>query len=140
VVKYHEDASVALSLAHAKAFRDGEYHWPYDGKWGLPERPRPTSIDELWSDRVVQRNLTHSVLDMFGVLQVGEEPKILHAAPLGPAVTREIFGSERPTRADYERAAEAKWDIIQDRGYGHYAVLYRDDAPDEIAFFGITGD
>jgi hypothetical protein len=77
---------------------------------------------------------------MFGVVQVGEEPEVLHAAPLIPKVTRAVLGSERPTRADYDRAAEVMWDVVQDRGYGHYAVLYRDDAPDEIAFFGITGD
>jgi hypothetical protein len=139
-VKYHEDASVALRVAQEKAFRYGDYFWPYDGKWGFPEHPRPNSMDELWNDPVIQHDMTHSVLDMFGVLQVGEEPEVLRAAPLSPEVTHEVFGSERPTRADYDRAAEVMWDVVQDRGYGHYVVLYRDDAPDEIAFFGITGD
>jgi hypothetical protein len=140
VVRYHEDASVALKVARENAFRDGDYFWPCDGRWGLPERPRPDSEDELWKEPIMQHDLTHSVLDMFGVSQVGEEPEILHAAPLSPGITREVFGTERPTRADYDRASDVMWDVVQDRGYGHYVVLYRDDAPDEIAFFGITGD
>jgi hypothetical protein len=83
VVPYHEDASVALRVAREKAFREGDYYWPYDGRWGYPERPRPSSENELLTDPVVQHSMTHSVLDMFGVSQVGEEPEILHAAPVG---------------------------------------------------------
>jgi hypothetical protein len=141
VVKYHEDPSVALSVAREKAFREGDYVWQYDGRWGLPERPRPESMDELWNERIIQENMTHSVLDMFGVSQAGEELQFLHVAPLSPEVTLEVFEAERPSRADYDRAAEAIWDVIDPRrGYGHYVVVYREDTPDEIAFFGISGD
>ncbi|GAA2098365.1 hypothetical protein GCM10009780_46650 [Actinomadura alba] len=136
---YHEDPSVALRVAREKTFREGDYYWPYDGRWGLPERPRPDSEDELWEDEVVQEDLTHSVLDMFGASQVGQEQEILDAAPLSPEIMREVFGSERPTRADYDRASNAMWDVLRN-GYGKYVVLYRDDAPDEIAFIGVTGD
>ncbi|WP_222722293.1 hypothetical protein [Actinomadura alba] len=142
---YQEDVSAALKMAQEKAFREGDYYWPYDGRFGLPERPRPDSEDDLWEDEVVQETLTHSVLDMFGLSRIGWEPEVLHAAPLTPEITREVFGSEWPTRADYDRASDVMWDIVaRDRGYGNgygsYVVLYRDDAPDEIAFFGITGD
>ncbi|MCO5970224.1 hypothetical protein [Actinoallomurus soli] len=131
---------MALRKAQAEAFRKGEYYWAYDGRGGFPERRRPKSVDQLWEDPVIQELMTHSVLDMNGVSPAGEEPDILQAAPLSPEVTREVFGSERPTRADYDRAADAKWDVIEDRGYGCYVVLYREDMPDEIAFFGVTGD
>jgi hypothetical protein len=97
-------------------------------------------MDELWNDTHVQHSMTHSVLDMFGVTRAGEEPEILHAAPLSPEIVLEVFGTERPTRADYDRAAEAMWDVIEERGYGHYVVLYREGIADEIAFFGVSGD
>ncbi|GAA4520502.1 hypothetical protein GCM10023191_097540 [Actinoallomurus oryzae] len=140
VVPYHEDAAVALSTAQAKAFSEGDYFWAHDGRRSFPERPRPDSVDELWEDPVMQELMTHSVLDMFGVSRPGEEPQICCAAPLSPEVTREVFGAECPTRADYEGAIDVMWDVIQDRGYGCYVVLYRDNVPDEIAFFGVTGD
>lgn len=53
-----------------------------------------------------------------GVTRAGEEPEFLRAAPLSPEITLEVFGTERPTRADYDRAAEVMWDVIEERSSG----------------------
>jgi hypothetical protein len=142
VVPYQPDTATALGTAHERAFNEGDYFWPFDSQNRFsvgPERPRPTSIRELWEDPTVQELLTHSVLDMFGVTAPNEEPQILQAAPLSPGRCLKIFGTERPSRADYDRARDKLWDEIE-RGYGHYVILHSGGAPEEIAFFGVTGD
>ncbi|MEW2357709.1 hypothetical protein [Spirillospora sp. NPDC029432] len=142
VVPYQPDIDAALAMAHEYAFSQGDYFWPFDSKSRFsagPERPRPGSIRELWEDPVVQELLTHSVLDLFTVAGPAEEPEILQAAPLSSAATLELFGTERPSRADYDRARDRLWNEIRN-GYGHYVTLYHDGTPEQIAFFGVTGD
>jgi hypothetical protein len=140
VVPFDADIAAALAAAHELTFRQNDYWWPYDGNWGLPERPRPDSVDELWDDPVVEADGTHSVLDIVGVRGPDEEPSICEAAALDPPSRQRLFGTEEPTLADYQRARDSVWDVIEDRGYAKYTVLYRDGVPDEIVFFGVTGD
>ncbi|MFI0357192.1 hypothetical protein [Actinomadura sp. 9N407] len=137
---YNIDVAAALATAREMTFREGDYHWVHDGRWGLPERPRPNSVAELWADPVVQETGTHSVLDIWDVCGSAEESEIAVAAPLTQQTAQRLFGTDRPTRDDYQRAQGAPWDVVEDRGFGYYVVLYRDNVPDEISFFGTTGD
>jgi len=49
---------------------------------------------------------------------------------------REAFGSDRPTRADFD-GVDVEY---APRWSGHCTVLYMDGIPDEIAFWGLSGD
>lgn len=138
VVPYNDDVSAALATAHEVTFQKGRYHWVHDGRWGPPEHPRPSSIEKLWEDPVVQETGTHSVLDVRRISS-SEESDYEEAAPLTLEEIQQLFGTERPTRDDYQRVRDSLWDEAY-RGLGYYVVLYRDNVPDEISFFGITGD
>jgi hypothetical protein len=53
-----------------------------------------------------------------------------------------LFGTQKPTRQDIERAPQAL-DMLYnriERGSGVYLVLYKNNQPSEIYFMGITGD
>jgi hypothetical protein len=51
---------------------------------------------------------------------------------------KQYFGSERPSRADVERA-EDYWDNLE-RGHARYAVVYSGGKPSEIHFAGYSYD
>ncbi|MFB4316336.1 hypothetical protein [Actinomadura sp. 21ATH] len=140
VVPYNVDVSAALTMARVLTFREGDYYWVHDGRWGFPERPRPGSIHELWADPVVRETGTHSVLDIWDVCGPDEESRIASAAPLTRETAHRLFGTDRPTRDDYQRAKGSLWGVVEDRGHGYYVVLYRDGVPDEISFFEVMGD
>ncbi|OLT30422.1 hypothetical protein BJF79_39060 [Actinomadura sp. CNU-125] len=91
---------------------------------------------------------THSILDMDQVIDADRPEEVGAIRALSADEMRTHLGSERPTRADLERAfavpaapgmgppidsSYAKWT-------GRYVVLYRDGAPDEIAIWGASGD
>jgi hypothetical protein len=142
---YQQDVSAALAAAHERAFSEGDYFWLYDGRWGSPERPRPSTVEELWQDEGVRHSFTHSVLDIFRVVGEGEEPEVCAARPLTAEEITRVLSSSWPTRADFERTYEKAYEeldsLIEDRGYACYTVLY--DAqrhPSEIVFWGVTGD
>jgi hypothetical protein len=52
----------------------------------------------------------------------------------------QVFGTTEPTRNMIEEARGRVLRYISGRGSGIYIVIYRDSAPDEIFFAGITGD
>ncbi|MGV9775851.1 hypothetical protein [Streptosporangium sp. NPDC003464] len=138
---YQQDVSAALAAAHERAFQEGDYFWLYDGRWGSPQRPRPSTVEELWQDEGVQHSFTHSVLDVFEVLGEGEEPEVCAARPLTPEETTRLFGTSKPTRVDFGRAHEEVDSVIEERGHACYTALYDEQRrPSEIAFWGVTGD
>ncbi|GAA4564126.1 hypothetical protein [Planotetraspora kaengkrachanensis] len=142
---YQQDASAALAAAHERAFSEGDYFWLYDGRWGLHERPRPSTIEELWEDEGVRHSFTHSILDIFSVLDEGEQPEVCSARPLTPGEILRVLGSSRPTRATFESRYERAYgdldSLIEDRGHACYTVLYDEHRqPSEIVFWGVTGD
>ncbi|GAB3512574.1 hypothetical protein [Phytohabitans suffuscus] len=79
---------------------------------------------------------THSVIDMTGV---AERPEGGSVAPLPDEELDRWFGTRRPDAAAVERALGeglsgfARWQ-------GAYVVAYAGDRPDEIYFFGFSGD
>lgn len=129
-VPYREDVGRALQELREDVFRRGEYFRARPGE-------EPASIEALMEAN--QESGTHSVLDVFGV---ADAPGWSVAAPLSPEERVRHFGSERPTREQVERSFAEVYRIVQDRGpwTGSYLVVYRDDAPSEIFFFGASGD
>ncbi|MFC0554417.1 hypothetical protein ACFFHJ_26350 [Planotetraspora thailandica] len=85
------------------------------------------------------------MLDIFEVLDEGEEPEFCSARPLTAEEITRALGSSWPTRADFERryeqASEELDDLIEERGHACYTVLYDEQRhPSEIVFWGVTGD
>lgn len=75
---------------------------------------------------------THSVLDM---QWVAPEPRRGTVAPLSPDVLKATFGTMCPTRKQFEAAElpqRPAWE-------GTYVVLYEDNRPREIVFYGRSG-
>lgn len=78
---------------------------------------------------------TASILD---IDHVAASPEPTGVTVLTPAKAKQYFGTERPARADIERADQF-WDDIG-RGEAVCVVLYSGDRPSELYFAGISFD
>ncbi len=78
---------------------------------------------------------TASILD---ILRVADEPDFCCAAPFSPDDLRQYFGTDKPTRADVQKADEY-WDDLE-RGQARYVVLYENKQPAELYFAGYSFD
>ncbi|GAA2113588.1 hypothetical protein [Actinomadura alba] len=136
---YQDGISAALEHARQQAFEDQDYYWPY-GKNGIPEHPRPSSLDSFWQPNTTEEFGAHCVIDAEVALAPGEEPDFGTLSPPSIEDAIEVFGIDQPTRADFERAENDVWDLINEESCGCYLVLYKDGQPHEIVFWGISGD
>lgn len=76
-VPYQPDLNAALEALQRRVFAEGDSWWAH-GDIGKPASSydnRPTAIDELFEDELVQESGTHSILDMSHVLNDGEGPE-----------------------------------------------------------------
>ncbi|MFB7944423.1 hypothetical protein ACFC6L_05835 [Kitasatospora phosalacinea] len=101
------------------------------------------TLDELWADdEFMTDEGTHSVLDVIkAVPDPGlRVPGTVH--PLRPARLVHHFGTDRPTVAQYVRAAEDRslQQELDVRGAGVYILLHTDGEPTHVGFFGVSGD
>ena|SRR5438105_11340108 len=129
-VPFERDIRVALRALRDRVFRAGQYLAPTGAR-------KPTSIEDLLE--MSGEIGTHSILD---IVDVAPQPRAGFVSPLSDAELIDAFGSERPARADVERAL-ARIDAItlqRGRWTGSYVVLYDRDLPSEILFFGYSGD
>jgi len=113
------------------------------------------TIEELWQDEYIWESETHSILDIDTVLDPDEHPvwptkgtgfpertvyfRTLRPLPL--SVVSEVFGTEHPTREDYERLCreEDLTDRFHIRHTGVCVTLWSDGVPAEVAFWGSSG-
>jgi hypothetical protein len=151
VTRYQGDLASSLSALHRELFDGGEtYFREALGAWGLPQ---PGTLQELWSEQYYEflgENGTHSILDL---------PTMARITPLTSHEAQQTFGTERPTRADWNRVADnnadadadgdggggasgvsAVSDLVGEMWSGRCVVLFADDVPDEVAFWGASGD
>jgi hypothetical protein len=135
VVAYQADLNKALRDLQDRIFRDEDYYW-YD------DDERPASLEELWrllSQTDLGETGTHSILDVYGVDVNDTDFGTIR--PLTAAERQRWFGSDTPTRADYDDLHDnIEFHADPPRWSGHCVVLYRDGKPDEIAFWGSSGD
>ncbi|MBV9957040.1 MAG: hypothetical protein JO360_01410 [Acidobacteria bacterium] len=133
-VPYQEDINQALQDLRASVFKSGQYYKPQPT---APPAPPPATIEDLLEANA--ESGSHSILD---VPMVSPQPDLGAVAPLTPDELRQYFGTERPTRETLERNFPAVYDITSQRGAwaGTYLVVYADDQPAEIFFFGQSGD
>ena len=105
-------------------FADGEYRGSED---------EPASIEEALEN--MDADGTASILD---IDHIAKEPEPMGLTVLAPADARRYFGTERPIRADVERADEF-WEDIG-RGEAICVVLYNGERPSDLYFAGCSFD
>jgi hypothetical protein len=133
VVAYGPDLNEVLQALRERVFRDEDYYW-YD------DDERPASIEELWHIEFASDG-THSILDVGRVVDADGEDVLGAIRPLSTAERQRWFGTDTPTRADFDRASEdVEFTADPPRWSGRCVVLYRDGNPGEIAFWGCSGD
>jgi hypothetical protein len=132
IVPYQPDLQAALTELQSKVFREDDYIW-YD------DDERPSTISELWHSEWMMSG-THSILDVDRIL--GDENLPLGAIrPCTAEERRQFFGTETPTRADFDHALDDIEFVAEpERWTGRCVVLLRDGTPHEIAFWGNSGD
>ncbi len=152
---YQDDIDLALQNLQEKVFKDGDYYlrpqitydpahyadYPEEVRQqvsGWIEREKnykkPETIDELfeWNGDCG----THSILD---IVMIKSAPEIASAFPLPEDKLMELLGTNHPERKIVEENASeimlipGMWEAV-------YFTVYKNDSPDEIVFFGVTGD
>ena len=145
IVPFQKDIAQALADLQRRVFDEGEYYRSDDYDIDY------SSLEALFAAResdVFWDVGTHSILDIDQIIETGrpDEPGAIRA--LSSDETRALLGGEQPTRADLERAynvpVEMGCDTPIESGYprwsGRFTILYRDGVPDELAFWGYSGD
>ena len=142
VVPYQADMGEALSTLRRRVFAEGSYLSPPE--LGLPA---PESADDLVTEpywEFMGTSGTHSVLDVLSVEPADDDEQAYATIrPLSGPEYEELFGTSRPSRADFGRVSDSGqlYDYVNaGRGTGRAAVLWAGDAPAEIAFWGYSGD
>jgi hypothetical protein len=150
LVPYQPDAEAAFRQLQEQVLESGEFLWreEYYG-------PRPTTRWQLAAvkDRVeFWEEGTHSILDMDRIVPADDEDHDGTVRPLAPDEVQHYFGTDRPTEADFDRAYRytpgtdilewSRHSLFADlrRWSGRYAILYDGSQPQQIIFFGCSGD
>jgi hypothetical protein len=137
-VPYRDDVQDALDELREREFRAGRYNpvMPFiefgDGLLGQQPGPDHDSIHAAIEDAM--EDGTRSILD---IEHVGSHADYGVAAPLSASRLRELYGTERPTRAMVDD--HRFFDEIE-RGKCVYLVVYEGDTPRELMFAGYSYD
>ena len=122
--KHDANVQRALDRLRDEEFKAGRFRYAEE---------QPSSIDEALE--IADADGTASILD---ISSISDEPDFCCAAPFSAAELKQYFGSERPSRADVERADDY-WEDIE-RGHARYTIVYANGAPSEIYFAGYSFD
>ncbi|MGA4541134.1 hypothetical protein ACPA54_14205 [Uniformispora flossi] len=140
VTRYQEDFGQALRVLQDEVLASGDFVDP--AEWGMPVLRSPV---DLFENEIYWEFLgtcgTHSVLDVNRVIDAEAAPELGAVLPVSAAEVVERYGTDQPTRDDLADPDEQlpmmdsmpKWS-------GSCMVLYADGVPDEIVFWGVSGD
>lgn len=123
---YMKNVDEALQSIRQVEFKAGRYSFP--GK-------KPSSLDALIEN--MPESGTRSILDM---LKVSDNPEILAVSPFPLEELTEILGTGKP---NHKVVATHLGDLVQAigaRGEGRFIVVYKENKPNELFFFGISID
>lgn len=100
--------------------------------------PEPTSLSEHIEElRVVNApEGTHSILDMHGI---ADQPNYMRVSPLSDDELHSLLGTTQPNREDIERFLTSNISL-RSTWMGTYIIVYKNSEPNEIMFFGASGD
>lgn len=138
-VPYNGDLEQALDGLREREFRAGRYNpamrlidFPIVANSPAPE-PRHATIEDALAASGEEG--TRSILDIHAI---GDAPDFSTAGPLPPEVLRDLYGTERPTRAAVEADDSFAEDI--ERGTAAYVLLCEGDTPTAVHFAGCSCD
>ena len=126
---YTPDAPSALERLRQEAFQSGEYFKFDDQAFATVEE-----LIEYNEDAG-----THSIIDMERVVPEMEDSDGV-VWPATDAELEFVLGTRTPTHDLVEQHKNKLIDLVDERWAGRYLVAYKDDQPDELFFFGISGD
>jgi hypothetical protein len=135
ITPYQPDVLKAFRQLQEKVLAEGDYYGDE-----IHEMMEFSTIEELAEAKDGEDFWevgTHSVLDMH-TIGTANEPGVVVA--LSPEQTRELLGSERPTRDDFLSRYKQEAVGHVERWTGRMAVLFQGDQPHELAFWGVSGD
>jgi hypothetical protein len=135
-VPYQDDLGAALKALRDRVFAEGDYWWAVPDEFAADCPDRPTTWADLMADDEVRESGTHSILDVFKVVEPGEEPGFGTVEPVSTAQALAHVGTEHPTREH----AKALTGLAEHRWIGRCAVLHENGEPTELYFFGFSGD
>ncbi|MGI5520424.1 hypothetical protein ACQEUX_05670 [Micromonospora sp. CA-259024] len=139
-VAYQPDLDEALDALRDRVFAEGDYWWARSD--AVPNSAsdypdRPATMAQLFDDEAVQECGTHSILDVYRVLNDGETPDFGTVDPVSAAEALSLTGTERLTREHLgalRGLAVRSW-------FGRCAVLHdAQGEPEEVYFWGFSGD
>jgi hypothetical protein len=140
LVPYRPEVAEALLDLQTQVFNDGDYY----EYWTECGASRPETIEDLWAAKESADFWdvgTHSILDIDKIAGVTEPDSAGAIRAMSAEEMQAFLGTDRPTRTDFERAYPSSGSLLDfPRWSGRYVILYRDERPDEIAFWGCSGD
>ena len=146
VVPYQDNLQAALDDLRRHVFATGAYVKPDDYGDVFEDLPVPGSVDDLEQEQFGEfmgTSGTHSVIDVRRIVPVDfPEEEFGAIRPLSDDEARLLFGMPRPSRADFDAVDENALDdlVTGGRWTGRAVVLWTEDKPSEIAFWGYSGD
>ena len=159
-VRFVKSVQESLVALQADVLARNDYIWPWEfDSEDLEELeeleddeiiPRPTSLADLAAAKRVEEfweEGTHSILDVERVTRADGPDEFAAIRPLTAPELAQVFGTERPTAADFDpvRAPGPSGpleDFMGPRWSGRSLVIYGDDreSPVEVYFWGYSGD
>ncbi|MEV0071927.1 MULTISPECIES: hypothetical protein [unclassified Amycolatopsis] len=126
----------------------GEFLWPWEDinpEYVDEMVPRPSSLADLEAAKDAEEFWdagTHTILDTH---EITEADGVGTVRPLSSAELNGVFGTDRPSAADFEGVRRPGpsgplADLMGDRWTGRSLVIYKNGAPDEVYFWGYSGD
>lgn len=139
IVNYDPDIGAALQALRRREFEAGRYNpviaFPFAHSGA--EKPSPgakhASIEDAMDEAA--EDGTRSILDIH---RVGETPDFFTASPSPAATLHALYGTDKPSRAMVLDNMSFSDSI--ERLQCTYIVLWEDNAPREILFYGLSAD
>lgn len=145
LVPYQADLAASLDALRRQVFAEKDYVDPESG-YGIPS---PETVEGLWEEEYGEfmgNCGTHSIIDVWKVdLAEFDSQEFGTVRPLTADEARELFGTDKPTRQDFERLSGKEGgylihDAVAEKWTGRAATLWDGDIPSETAFWGFSGD
>ena len=153
---YAGSVEATLIAVQEEVLISGEYIWRWDDidPEDLDEDegvPRPSSLAELAAAKEIEEfwdEGTHTILDIDRVVAADDNDNQVGAiVPLSPAELHQVFGTEQPSAADFDRGYKSGLvgqldlsNLLGERWSGRSLVIYKDGSPAEVFFWGFSGD
>ncbi|GAA2014407.1 hypothetical protein GCM10009839_06660 [Catenulispora yoronensis] len=130
--KFQDDIATTFAALQAVTFDGSEYN------------EHCATLEDLWADEEFMETIgTHSILDIYRLVAPETPRDRLYYNNMRPLTDDELmaaFECPRPTLATFQEAEDAGRLPFDGRWNGCCAVIYKGGKPDEVAFWGYSGD